>query len=409
MKKITFLLVAIGLFSCNGEDTPSEYFNVAVPVLMSKTEFRNSVEVQGPKRVEVSGKIYAYDNYIFVNNRFNGVQIIDNTNPSSPQAKAYIKIPGNIDISIKDNYLYADSSSDLVVFDISDMNNIQVVERLEDVFSIYDYQIPEEADFADFSSFNNSNDIIVDWTIEKRETNTVNNGGPQILTIEAAMADNNVKIGTGGSLARFQIFEDFLYTVASHEMTIFNISNLSQPTFVSTQYAGNNIETLFESDGFLYLGSTDGMYIYGLENPDNPNYISEFVHWTGCDPVVVDGDYAYLTIRGGNNCGDQESVLEVIDISSKSTPTLVTSYNMDNPYGLGFKENNLFVCDGTSGFKVFDKTNPLDLQLIQTFSNLNSKDVIPLTETLLMIGENVLYQYYYNNGTINLISTFQLD
>jgi len=409
MKKILLLLLVVGLISCNNDDTPADFVNVAVPIFMTKTEFRNSVAIVSPKRVDFPGKIYAYGNYIFVNNQFEGVQIIDNTNPSSPTAISYIKIPGNIDISIKGDYLYADSSTDLVVFDISNINNIQVVERLEDVFSVYDYKIPEEADYADFSTYNDNDEIIVGWEIEKRESNAVYHGGPEILTFDAAFANSGVPTGIGGSLARFQIYEDFLYTVASHEMSIFNISNLAQPTFVSTSYAGNNIETLFESDGYLYLGSTDGMYIYGLGNPENPSYVSEFVHWTGCDPVVVDGDYAYLTIRGGNNCGDQDSVLEVIDISTKSTPTLVATHSLVNPYGLGFKENNLFVCDGSAGLKVYDKTNPLNLELVKTFSNVDSKDVIPLPETLLMIGDKVLKQYSYNNGTINLLSTFQLD
>ena len=100
--------------------------------------------------------------------------------------------------------------------------------------------------------------------------------------------------------------------------------------------------------------------------------------------------------------------MEVIDVSDKSAPTLINSYKMDNPYGLGVKENNLFVCDGTSGLKVFDVTNPLDLKLLQTFSSLNAKDVIPLPNSLLMIGDKVLYQYEYVDGTINLISTYSL-
>ena len=169
MKKIAFLIALACVFSCQKDDTPSDYVNVAVPLLMSKEQFRNSVEIQSPKQVDQAGKIYAYNNYIFVNNQCKGVQIIDNTNPSSPSAMAYIKIPGNVDISIKDDYLYADSSTDLVVFDISDMNNIKIAARLKDVFSIYDYQIPEGAEYADFGNFNYENDIVVGWDIEKRE------------------------------------------------------------------------------------------------------------------------------------------------------------------------------------------------------------------------------------------------
>ena len=406
MKKIVFLLVVLSLFSCNKDETPTDFYNVAVPLLMNKAEFRSSVEIQTPRSIEEAGKIYAYNDYIFVNDEFNGIHVIDNTNPSSPHAISYIKVPGNIDISIKNNFLYADSSTDLVVFDISNIQKIKAIGRLEDVFSIYDYKIPEEADYADYSNFNFTDQIVVGWTIEKREINSIKNGGIQIL--ETVMANSNSNIGKGGSLARFQIVEDYLYAVSSHEMTIFDISVLTQPTFVSREYSGNNLETMFEYDGFLYLGSTDGMYIYSLENPAQPKYVSELVHWTGCDPVVVNGNYAYLTIRGGNNCGDQESILEVIDVADKSAPALINSYKMDNPYGLGVKENTLFVCDGTSGLKVFDVSNPLDLKLLQTFSSLNAKDVIPLPNSLLMIGDNVLYQYEYVDGTINLISTYSL-
>lgn len=406
MKKIVFLLVVLSLFSCNKDEAPTDFYNVAVPLLMNKSEFRSSVEIQTPRSIEEAGKIYAYNDHIFVNDEFNGIHVIDNTNPSSPHAISYIKVPGNIDISIKNNFLYADSSTDLVVFDISNIQKIKAIGRLEDVFSIYDYKIPEEADYADYSNFNFTDQIVVGWTIEKREINSIKNGGVQIL--ETAMADSNSNIGKGGSLARFQIVEDYLYAVSSHEMTIFDISVLTQPTFVSREYSGNNLETMFEYDGFLYLGSTDGMYIYSLENPAHPKYVSELVHWTGCDPVVVNGNYAYLTIRGGNNCGDQESILEVIDVADKSAPALINSYKMDNPYGLGVKENTLFVCDGTSGLKVFDVSNPLDLKLLQTFSSLNAKDVIPLPNSLLMIGDNVLYQYVYVDGTINLISTYSL-
>jgi hypothetical protein len=152
------------------------------------------------------------------------------------------------------------------------------------------------------------------------------------------------------------------------------------------------------------------MFIHSIENPALPQYISEFTHWEGCDPVVVDGNYAYLTLRGGNDCGQEFSVLEVIDISNKYNPTLMAQHEMNNPYGLGFKGNNLFVCDGTSGLKVFDKSNPLDLQILATFTNVQAKDVIPLEDRLLMISDNALYQYEYEtDNSIVLVSTLILN
>ncbi|MGG5485621.1 LVIVD repeat-containing protein [Gaetbulibacter sp. PBL-D1] len=405
MKNLLCLLLVFVLWSCNDDDIQYETVNVAIPQVMSKAEFRNSVEILPSQTIDEAGKIYVYQDYIFVNDEFKGVHIIDNSNPASPQQISSIKIPGNVDISIKDNYLFADSSIDLLVFDISNINNIQMVERLEDVFSYYNYQIPVGTDVAEFGDYNPENDVIVGWELVQQQREVINDDA----VLETFNGGASGDVGTGGSLARFQIVDNYLYTVGVSEMSIFNIENLAQPNLVTTQYSGWNIETMFHADGYLYLGGSNGMYIYSLENAANPSYVSEFIHWEGCDPVVVDGDYAYLTLRGGNECGQQESVLEVIDISDKAYPTLVAAYFLDNPYGLGFKGNSLYVCDGTSGLKVYDKTDPIQLQLSQTFIDLQAKDVVPMDDVLIMIGDNIVYQYEYGEGTLQQISVLDLN
>lgn len=408
MKNILLLYAFTCLWSCQDDDANYETISVAIPETMSKTELRNSVKVQSAKPMIETGKIYAYANYIFVSDKDKGIHIIDNSNPKAPRAISYLQIPGNEDISIKDNYLYADSATDLLIFDVTDISSIHLVERLDDVFSVYDYRIPNEAQYADFSNYDFETTIIVGWNIVQERREIVQDN--IFVTNDAAFsgASESSGAGVGGSLARFQIKNDYLYAVGSNEMAIFNISNLENPVLENTQYSGWNIETLFYADNYLYLGGSNGMFIYSLENPALPKYISEFTHWEGCDPVVVDGNYAYLTLRGGNACGQLESVLEVIDVSDKTNPTLVARHTLDNPYGLGFSNNNLFVCDGSSGLRVFDKSNPLSLQQIQLLADVNAKDVIPLNNSLLMIGDNALYQYQYNGTALELLSIYQL-
>lgn len=404
-------LVFIGALSCDkNDDADYEFVQVATPQLMSKTAFRSSVEVIAPKTIEEPGKIYVYQDYIFVSDVDSGIHIIDNSDPKSPKAIKFIQIPGNEDISVKDNFLYADSATDLVIFDISDINNISIIEQLEDVFNVYNYDIPVEAEAVDYGKFDFDDDIIVGWTLTTERRKKVDN------TIDKALDDGVVlsagaesTTGTGGSLARFQIVDNYLYTVGNYEMAIFNIQNLAEPVLSNTQYAGWNIETMFQAEGYLYLGSTNGMYIYNLVNPSSPEFVSDFKHWEGCDPVVVDGDYAYLTLRGGNLCGQLESVLEVIDISDKTNPTLAARYNLENPYGLGIKNNMLYVCDGTAGLKLFERETSEDLILVNSLKDIQAKDVIPLEKSLIMIGEKTLYQYEYIENNIGLISSYILN
>ena len=408
MKKVvSFLSIFVLLFNCanNDDSAQYEYVNVAHPNLMSKSELRTSVEVLGPQAIVEAGKIYYYNGYIFINEDNTGVHVIDNTNPSDPNIIAFIKIPGNKDISIKDGFLFADSLIDLVVFDISDINHIEEVNRLEDVFNVYNYDIPKGAYMVDFDSYDSTENVIVGWYLqeERIELNSDTDFGVNGPFIGAAESSSDV--GIGGSLARFQIVDDFLYTVGEYELSIFNISSLSSPVLDGSFYAGWNIETLFYYEDYLYMGGTNSMFIYDIQDRTNPIFMSEFLHWEGCDPVVVDGDYAYLTLRGGNPCGQMESVLEVIDISNKQNPTLVGQYSLENPYGLGYQGNSLFVCDGTAGLKIFNKANPLELQQLQNFEDVDGRDVIPLETTLLLVGDGFLNQYEYSENSINLLST----
>ncbi|MBT8321711.1 MAG: hypothetical protein KJO90_08620 [Eudoraea sp.] len=402
-----FLLVTFNSCEKNNDDLYEDYL-VARPLTMSFEEFKNSVDIIAPVPVQESGKIYAYDDYIFVNDKYKGVHVIDNSNPENPRKISFIKIAGNVDISVKDNYLYADSITDLMVFDISDINNIQIVKRLDNV--LRDNIIwPAEADFFEYGDWNYETDILVGWEVvtERRLISEYETrwGQFDILLAEASDAGN---VGQGGSLARFKIVGDYLYAVDSHSINVFDISDLNNPADLEDVFAGFDIETIFYNGEYLFLGSMRGMYIYNLAIPSSPEFVSEFQHGTACDPVVVDGDYAYVTLRGGNNCGATESGLFIVDISNISNPELAVSYPMDEPYGLGVRDDQLFVCDGSSGLKVYDKTDVQDLQMLDHFQDVVTFDVIPMQNQLLMVGDDVLYQYQYNQDGISLLSTLSL-
>ncbi|MGI9552982.1 MAG: LVIVD repeat-containing protein, partial [Aurantibacter sp.] len=386
---------------------------VATPLLMTTEEFRNSVDILPPEPIKESGKIYAYRDYIFVNDKYRGVHVVDNSDASSPRKITFIKIAGNVDISVKDDFLYADSIMDLMVFDISDINNIRPVKRLENVLQQY-VAWPVEADVIDWNNGGIGGEIQVGWET-RTERMLISEyeqrfAFPEVdVAFDALNSAGGGETGQGGSLARFKIVGDYLYAVDSHNINIFEISDLANPLDLEDVYAGFDIETIFNQGQYLFLGSMRGMYIYNISSPDKPEFVSEFEHGTACDPVVVDGDYAYVTLRGGNNCGATESGLFIVDISNISNPELKISYPMDGPYGLGIKDEKLFVCDGESGLKVYDKTDVENLVSLNHFENINTFDVIPMDDNLLMVGDQVLYQYKYLENDIELMSTLDLN
>jgi hypothetical protein len=76
---------------------------------------------------------------------------------------------------------------------------------------------------------------------------------------------------------------------------------------------------------------------------------------------------------------------------------------------LGVSNNLLFVCDGTSGLKVYNKSNVMELQLVNHFKNINAFDVIPLYDKLILIANEVVYQYKYTGDSVQLLSVFNLN
>ncbi len=79
MKKNLLLLLfvtSLSIVSCEKTDDGkyADYL-VARPLTISKTEFKNSVDIISPLPIKESGKIYAYQDYIFVNDKYRGVHV----------------------------------------------------------------------------------------------------------------------------------------------------------------------------------------------------------------------------------------------------------------------------------------------------------------------------------------------
>jgi hypothetical protein len=408
---ITLLLLALmALFtSCEKDDAGGEFYNVAVPIVKPIEEFRAMVKISEPRAITEAGKIYTYGDYVFINDDQKGVHIIDNTDHRNPVKIKFLEIPLNTDIAVKDNMLFANSAMDLVVFDLSDMNNIKEEGRMKNVFPNHNTRIPANATFVDSDNFNSETDVVMGYLMETRKIEMANEAVWGDAFFSNSDANSAGGSGTGGSLARFNINEDYLYVVDQNKLSVFNIAGLRNPELIKSEWVGRDIETIFYKENHLYLGSSSGMYIYSLEDPAAPQLKSMFSHILGCDPVVVKDDIAYVTIRGGNACGQEWSQLDVIDVADKSNPQLMKSYEMENPYGLGVKDDWLFVCDGTAGLKIYDTKNTPNLELTDHFQDINTYDVIPLEEVLLMVGDNTLFQYTYKGNEINLLSSFSLN
>ena len=395
----SLIILALFFFArCSQDCTETTTYYATTPVYGLVDSIRNAVEVQDPREIETPEKLYFKDDYIFLVESGRGIHVINNSNPSKPLTERFIQVPGNHDVAIQDQFLYADSYTDLLVFDVSDVNKIKLENRIPSVFEYYgDFYfesnidpsfiviglkeefITEEIDF-DCSQNNNGlwgrrNDGMAEFALANDAG--VSSGGS----------------GTGGSMARFTVTNEQLYTVDHYSIRHFDIANPATPIPQEPVYIGWDIETVFPYGQNLFIGSRSGMHIYDISTPNEPTFAGIFQHATACDPVVVQGDNAYVTLRDGQDCQTFTNQLDIVDVSDVANPRLMKTYPMQNPHGLGIQNDCLYICEGDFGLKHFDVSDPLNIVLKNHFPEIHALDVIPLQERLLLIGNDGLHQY----------------
>jgi hypothetical protein len=392
--KLVLLVIAgsVSFQSCL-KDTATKTYTMYTPVYKPVAEVRAAIISDVAEAVQKPGKLVVLGKYIFLNEVDKGVHVIDNTNPSAPVNKYFIAIPGNVDLAVKGNTLYADLYRDLVTIDISNPSAIRVKNITKNVFPARRYSNFFQQD---------TTQVIVDWI--KKDTTVMNADQPYFLERRdlvfglSSFASASTNVGISGSMARFTILKNHLYTVTDFSLNVFDISQSENPVFAGKKDLGWQIETIFPFKGNLFIGSQTGVYIMGTANPAQPNLISMFGHLTSCDPVIADDNFAYVTLHGGTTCGGKLNQLDVLDISNLVSPRNIKTYQLTSPHGLSKDGNILFICDGSAGLKVFDATDVTDLKLLQTISGIDAYDVIAINNNAIVVTKDGLYQYDYTNS-----------
>ncbi|MDR1170068.1 MAG: hypothetical protein LBK97_04445 [Prevotellaceae bacterium] len=122
MKQKRFLKTALlfaftALMAVHGSSEGDYYDYYAV--YMDRENLERSVfYVDTGKEITNPGKIYYARQYIYVNEKYKGVHVIDNSSPEKPVKQGFIMAPGCIDMAVKGDIMYLDNAVDLVSFDL---------------------------------------------------------------------------------------------------------------------------------------------------------------------------------------------------------------------------------------------------------------------------------------------------
>jgi hypothetical protein len=173
------------------------------------------------------------------------------------------------------------------------------------------------------------------------------------------------------------------------------------------------IETIFPYQDYLFVGASNGMHIMDISSPSNPVHVSTFAHANACDPVVVQNDIAFVTLRSGNQCRGFINQLDVVDVKDVLNPKLLHTYPMDNPHGLAINGDDLYICEGSHGLKAFgiEELDKIDKNKKSHLKGFHAWDAISLwNHSLLVIGEDGFRQYDHSDASnLKLLSKIPVN
>jgi len=401
MKKIAFLLIAfISLVIACTKTSVKEHYVLYRPLYKTKDAVRTNIRNSQSEAILKPGKLVWKDNYIFLNDVDRGVHIIDISNPAQPKTVSFIHIPGCVDLAINGQYLYADCYTDLVTIDISNPLQIAVKQFLPGVFPHRRYD----------NFVQDTTKVVTEWvrvdTVVGRDFDDIYRSRGELLTgaffsaSSSALNAGNPMTGKGiaGSMARFALLGQRMYTVSDRDLKTFNIANAAAPAYVSAVATLNgNIETIFPYEDKLLIGSQTGMFIYHTQNIDKPQLQGQFTHVRSCDPVIADNGFAYVTLRGGGFCGGISNQLDILNIADMSNPKLVKSYTLSSPAGLSKDGDFLFICDGMQGLRILNVASPASIVAVKQITGFDAYDVIAFNGLAITVAKDGLHLVDYTN------------
>lgn len=136
--KTSFLFVAVllsglFLFSCTRKEIDG-YSGMGKTPVYAALETLNDIRSLPPQDVAESGPIFLLDTLFFMVEQKKGIHVFNIKDSANIQNLVFLKIPAVTDFTIAGSRLYADSWRDLVTIDISDLQNIQLLDRQLNAF-----------------------------------------------------------------------------------------------------------------------------------------------------------------------------------------------------------------------------------------------------------------------------------
>lgn len=153
------LLLLCLLGSCTKQD-PYFYDGLGKRPVYAPLSALLDIKNEAPQAIQTSGTIFLRDTLLFILEQRKGIHVFSLADTLNTVNLAFFKIPAITDFTVVGKTIYADSWKDLVVIDISNLNQISEKNRIRDVITPALYPLLYD---GAFECVDESKGAVVDW------------------------------------------------------------------------------------------------------------------------------------------------------------------------------------------------------------------------------------------------------
>jgi len=160
MNRVFLILIGLVFLLSSCKDEFIGHSGMGKAPIYLPTSDLNDIGSLPAQPVIQSGPIFLIGDFFYMIETGKGIHIFDISDDQTENSLVFIKIPAVTDFTIDGNFLYADSWKDLVSLDITDIYNVILLNRTENVFD--PFLFPQLFN-GPFECFDESKGAIIGW------------------------------------------------------------------------------------------------------------------------------------------------------------------------------------------------------------------------------------------------------